>query len=198
MILSIYLQFKSIMSSRWQIIDLSLENTSAIEQTANLLIEGFQEHWSTAWSDLDSALAEVKDSLTEDKISRIAITKTGKVVGWIGGIKQYQGNVWEIHPLVVHRDYQKQGIGRLLISDLENIVRKKGGLTLWVGTDDEDFQTSIGGKNLYPNVWKHIAQIKNLNNHPYEFYQKCGFVIVGVMPDANGKGKPDIYMAKSL
>lgn len=29
-----------------------------------------------------------------------------------------------------------------------------------------------------------------------EFYQKMGFAIVGVMPDANGIGKPDIYIAK--
>jgi aminoglycoside 6'-N-acetyltransferase I len=37
-----------------------------------------------------------------------------------------------------------------------------------------------------------------LRGHPYEFYQKMGFAIVGVMPDANGIGKPDIYMAKRL
>ena len=29
-------------------------------------------------------------------------------------------------------------------------------------------------------------------------YQKCGFVIVGVVPDANGPGKPDILMAKRV
>jgi aminoglycoside 6'-N-acetyltransferase I len=29
-------------------------------------------------------------------------------------------------------------------------------------------------------------------------YQKCGFLIVGVMPDANGPGKPDILMAKRI
>jgi len=32
----------------------------------------------------------------------------------------------------------------------------------------------------------------------YEFYQKLGFVIVGVMPDANSFGKPDIYLAKRV
>lgn len=71
-------------------------------------------------------------------------------------------------------------------------------MTLWVGTDDENNQTSLSQINLYPNVWKHIQQIENLGGHPYAFYEKIGFVIVGVMPDANGLGKPDIYMAKRL
>ena len=42
------------------------------------------------------------------------------------------------------------------------------------------------------------AEIKNLKGHPYEFYQKVGFVLVGVIPDANGPGKPDIVMAKRV
>jgi aminoglycoside 6'-N-acetyltransferase I len=43
-----------------------------------------------------------------------------------------------------------------------------------------------------------VTHIKNLKRHPYEFYQKLGYVIVGVMPDANGLGLPDILMAKSV
>ena len=69
---------------------------------------------------------------------------------------------------------------------------------MWLGSDDEDALTSLGGVDLYPNPLDHLAQIKNLHGHPYEFYQKLGFVIVGVMPDANGFGKPDIYMAKRV
>ncbi len=66
------------------------------------------------------------------------------------------------------------------------------------GADDEDNMTTLAGIDLYPNVFEHIAKIRNLHGHPYEFYQKCGFVIVGVIPDANGPGKPDIYMAKRV
>lgn len=43
-----------------------------------------------------------------------------------------------------------------------------------------------------------FSHIRNLRDHPYEFYPKMGFAIVGVMPDANGIGKPDIFMAKRL
>ncbi|HQY94322.1 MAG: hypothetical protein WAU00_01310 [Caldilinea sp.] len=52
--------------------------------------------------------------------------------------------------------------------------------------------------DLYPNLWEHIANIGNRRGHPYTFYQKCGFAIVGVVPDANGLGKPDILMAKRV
>jgi aminoglycoside 6'-N-acetyltransferase I len=77
-------------------------------------------------------------------------------------------------------------------------VWQRGGLTLSLGTDDEAGMTTLAGKNLYPDVLGELARIRNLRGHPYEFYQKAGFVIVGVMPDANGPGKPDIYMAKQV
>jgi len=47
-------------------------------------------------------------------------------------------------------------------------------------------------------VLEHLMHIRNPGGHPYEFFQKVGFTIVGVVPDANGPGKPDILMAKSL
>jgi aminoglycoside 6'-N-acetyltransferase I len=140
----------------------------------------------------------VRQSFGEDRISRVAVDETGNALGWIGGIKQYDGNVWELHPLVVGGDTRGKGVGRALVEDLEEQVRQRGGLTIWLGTDDEDDQTSLSGVNLYPNVWEHLTKIRNLRDHPFEFYQKLGFVIVGVMPDANGRGKPDIYMAKRV
>jgi len=48
------------------------------------------------------------------------------------------------------------------------------------------------------DAWSHVRTIRNLRHHPYEFYQKLGFVIGGVIPDANGFGKPDILMAKRV
>ena len=117
---------------------------------------------------------------------------------WVGLVPFLCTNVWELHPLVVHSDFQGRGIGRALVQDLENEVSQKGGLTLWLGTDDENNQTSLGGINLYPNVWVHLHHIQNFKQHPYEFYQKLGFTLVGVIPDANGLGKPDILMAKSV
>ena len=99
---------------------------------------------------------------------------------------------------MVHPDYQRRGVGRALVADLEDNVRRRGGTTIWLGADDENNQTSLGGIDMYPNVLDHLSNIRNLNNHPYEFYLKVGFTIVGVIPDANGPGKPDIMMAKRV
>ncbi|NJK75671.1 MAG: GNAT family N-acetyltransferase [Oscillatoriales cyanobacterium RU_3_3] len=181
-----------------KITDLLASDEPKIQQVAQLIVEGFKDHWPDAWPDINSALLEVQESFGIYRISRIAVSDSGQVLGWIGGIKQYGGNVWELHPLVVKTEFRRQGIGRQLVADLAAEAKKRGGLVLWVGTDDEDNQTTLSGINLFPNVWEHIANIKNLRNHPYEFYQKMGFAIVGIMPDANGIGKPDIYMAKRL
>jgi len=52
--------------------------------------------------------------------------------------------------------------------------------------------TTLSNVDLYPNVCEHIARVRNLRSHLFGFYQKCDSVIVGVVPDANGPGKPDI------
>ncbi len=147
---------------------------------------------------MDAASKEVQESFGSDRISRVAVEESGRVLGWIGGIRQYDGHVWELHPLVVDPDHRGKGIGRALVADLEEKVRERGCNTLWLGTDDEDDQTSLSGIDLYPNPLEHLAMIQNLRGHPYGFYEKQGFVIVGVMPDANGPGKPDILMAKRI
>jgi aminoglycoside 6'-N-acetyltransferase I len=181
-----------------RIIDLSAADEQMIHQAAGLLVEGFRIHWPDAWPDVDRALQEVRESLGPDRISRAAVDEDGAVLGWIGGVCEYDGHAWELHPLVVRPDRQRQGIGRALVRDLEEQVRLRGGCTLYLGTDDQDGMTTLAGVDLYPDVGAHVARIRNLKGHPYEFYQKLGFVIVGVIPDANGPGKPDILMAKRV
>ncbi len=179
-----------------RIINLQPGDEETIRQAAALLVESFREHWPDAWPDMNSALNEVRESLGEGRISRVAADDDGTVLGWIGGIEQYDGHVWELHPLVVRSDRRRRGVGRALVADLEERVRERGGITITLGTDDEDNMTTLAGVDLYPNVWEHIASIRNLRGHPYEFYQKLGYVITGVLPDANGPGKPDILMSK--
>jgi aminoglycoside 6'-N-acetyltransferase I len=120
------------------------------------------------------------------------------VLGWIGGIEEYDGNVWELHPLVVRQDCQRQGVGRTLVADFERQVADRGGHTIRLGTDDENCRTTLGGVDIYPDVLDKLRAIENVRGHPFEFYLKVGYHIVGVIPDANGYGKPDILMAKRI
>ena len=181
-----------------QIDTLSLEDDQRIEQSAQLLMDAFGEHWPDAWPTLKEALKEVQEMLESERICRVAVDEKGNVLGIIGGIPGYDGNVWELHPLAVQPSLQGQGIGRALVEDFEEQVRLRGGLTITLGSDDEDSMTSLSNSDLYENLWEKIRNIRNIKNHPYEFYQKMGYVITGVVPDANGRGKPDILMAKRV
>ena len=169
-----------------------------VTEAAELLVAAFARHHPDAWPTVADGLEELHEFGDEGRICRVAQTETGQVVGWIGAIDAYDGPGWELHPLAVAPAWQGQGIGRLLVADLEACVRAKGGVTLFLGTDDQDNQTSLAGINLYPDPLYHLAQIRNLKQHPFEFYQRQGFVITGVIPDANGPGKPDILMTKRL
>jgi aminoglycoside 6'-N-acetyltransferase I len=164
-----------------------------------MLVDGFRVNAPKAYPDLESAIREVRESFAAGRVSRVAIDDdNGEAVGWIGGIRNYSGHTWELHPLIVRPDRQQRGIGRALVNDLEQQVRARGGQTIFLGTDDEMNQTSLAGIDLYPDIWNHVRTMKNLRRHPYEFYRRLGFVIVGVIPDANGFGKPDIFMAKRV
>jgi aminoglycoside 6'-N-acetyltransferase I len=178
--------------------DLDPADELAIQRAATLLVVGFAAHAPEAWPDMPAALEEVHEALEPQNFCRVARTEHGSVVGWIAGRPEYGGNVWELHPLVVDPAWQGQGIGRALVADFETRVQARRGITIRLGSDDETNMTSLAGVDLYPDVWHHIQQIRNLRRHPYTFYQKCGFVIVGVMPDANGFGKPDILLAKRV
>ena len=95
--------------------------------------------------------------------------------------------------------HRRQGVGRALVHDLERLVESRGALTLWLGSDDEHDETSAGGVDLYADVPGAIRDLKKLRGeHPAEFYLRLGFRVIGVLPDANGRGKPDIFFAKRV
>ena len=180
-----------------QIIDVDPKNKAMRQQMAQVLVDGFRHPAPDAWPTLEDGEEEVAECLEEGNICIAAVDESETVVGWIGGQYEY-GRVWELHPLVVAPSQHKKGIGRTLVAELEERVKAKEGLTLVLGTDDHIGQTSIYGLDLYPNVWEYVRDIENLHGHAFGFYQKVGFTIYGIIPDANGLGEHDIMMAKRL
>ncbi len=138
-----------------QIADLQPNDAAAIEQAAQALVAGFREHSPDSWPDLAAARTEVHEALEPGKVCRVARATDGSVLSWVGGHLFY-ARVWELHPLVVSPAVQRRGIGRALVADLELQVRQRGGLTILLGSDDEDDMTTLSGVELYPDVWTHI------------------------------------------
>lgn len=181
-----------------KLISLTTDQSHLIQQAAQILVDAFKVHSPEAWPTLKDGLDEVHEMLTADRILRVALDANENLMGWIGGIPQYDGHVWELHPLVVKPELQAKGVGAALVLDFEEQVRTRGALTITLGTDDEDNRTSLSNIDLYDDTWRKINKIRNLNRHPFEFYQKMGYTITGIMPDANGIGKPDILMSKRI
>jgi aminoglycoside 6'-N-acetyltransferase I len=127
-----------------------------------------------------------------------AATDGGKVLGWIGAVKDYPRSL-ELHPLVVDPALHRRGIGRALVDALEVRAANDGYLALHLGTDDDFGGTSLFGADLFPDPLAQLAIISPTpQGHPFFFYRKLGFEPVGLIPDANGFGKPDILMSKRI
>ena len=184
-----------------KIVNMQTLNQVQRTQAAQMLTDELPLGWAT----LADALEEVADRV--DNTERdgkgeslfLAALDGEDVLGWVGMLPSYNGNVYELHPLVVRHDQQRKGIGTLLVHALEKEAKKRGGLTLWLGADDERAggETSLANADLYDDLPLRLREF-NAGTHQASFYLKIGFKVIGVMPDANGIGKPDIYMAKRL
>lgn len=176
--------------------DLTATDEARIEDAARLLHAAFSP--LGVWTTMGEAREEVVQSIGTDRVSRVARGKDGAVVGWIGAIREYDGLVWQLHPIVVDQAWRRNGVGRALVLDLEAILIARGGLTLWAGSDDLAGETSLGGVDLYSALPRAFDSVRSWGNHPLPFYRRLGFHVIGVMPDANGPGRPDIFLGKRL
>ena len=135
---------------------------------------------------------------TKNENITLAYVSEDKVLGFVSSMPKYGVSTWELHPLAVTEKSRGKEIGKNLCLELEKILREKGYLTIYLGTDDEEFKTSLSEDDLFEDTYSKIENIKNYKKHPYEFYQKIGYKIIGFIPYANGLNKPDILMGKSL
>jgi aminoglycoside 6'-N-acetyltransferase I len=182
----------------YRVAPLDADDEAGAEQAAQLLVEGFRVMAPEAWPTIESARLELFEALQPERVAFAARDSEGRVIGWVGGISTYDGRVWELHPLVVDAAHRRRGVARALVSALEECAASRGANTLWLGTDDVTGQTSLGGVDLFPGLLTHLAALRDLAGHPFPIYQRLGFEVAGVVPDANGFGKPDILMARRI
>ncbi len=174
----------------------TLESLSAHqrEDAARILTEALA-HMPSAY-DLDEAREQVARFDGRDAWGFAAVER-GAVLGWVGALPNYS-HAWELHPLAVDPAHQRRGIGLALVGHLEAFVAALGAITLYLGTDDDFGGTNLYGVELFPDPLAKLAAIAPADGHPYLFYKRAGFAVVGIIPDANGPGCPDIFMAKKL
>jgi aminoglycoside 6'-N-acetyltransferase I len=97
----------------------------------------------------EDGLSEVKE-LHIPENSMLAVLDGEEVVAWGGIQPHYSGHVFEMHPIVVKEGYRGKGLGRMLVSALENIARARSGLVMMLGTDDEgEGETSLAKVDLF-------------------------------------------------
>lgn len=154
-------------------------------------------HMPSAYNGPGEAEAEVQTFLEDSERSALAALDGEVLLGWIGVIESYS-HAWELHPLVVDPAHQRRGVGAGLTAALEAQVKAQGVLTLYLGTDDDYGGTNLFGRELFPDVAGKIATLQSVNDHASAFYRRLGYEVVGLLPDANGPGRPDIMMAKRL
>ena len=162
------------------IVDLLPDNASAIEQCATLLYEVFMEHHPAAWPDMASARREVGEFFAEGRISRIAVESDGTVIGWVGAIRAYDGFAWELAPAGGEAGAAR---GEALAGGWSPTSRTGCGSAAasrsgWAPTT-RTTRRPLGESSCTTTCFGHLARIRNLNGHPYEFYRKVGFTIVG-------------------
>jgi aminoglycoside 6'-N-acetyltransferase I len=180
---------------RASVVDLAGAVPAILEQAATLLVDEFHE--PRGWPTLERAREEVAFVLATG-FAR-GMLEGAALVGWAGGLPEYEGRVWELHPLVVRRTHRRRGIGRALVAAFEDEAGRRGGLTATLGTDDDAGMTSLAAADLYDDIPRHLTELRDLGRqHPFLFYRRLGYVVTGVVPDANGRGRPDIYMSKRL
>ncbi len=166
-------------------------------RAARLLTSTFTALGTDAWPNLESARDEVTECVAPPNLC-VGACDGEALLGWVGLRPMYE-RTWELHPLVVDPALQRRGTGRALVYEIERRAREAGLIGIALGADDEAYRTSLAQVDLDPHrLFEEIRAIRNLKEHPYEFYEKCGYRIVGVIPDANGPRQPDIWMWKRL
>ena len=179
-----------------QLSDLAELRAEQIAEAARILREAIA---GPSYKGAGEAEAEVTTFLGGDP-ERFALAALNgeRLLGWVGGVRDYSHSL-QLHPLVVDPPLHRQGIGRALVTTLEARAAEEGFLAIHLGTDDDFGGSNLFGADIFPDALTKLAGIAPMpRGHPFFFYRKLGFEPVGVIPDANGFGKPDLLMSKRL
>ena len=147
------------------------ESTKTKKQAAELLLETFPK--ANMWPDLDEKMAieTINESIVAENIC-IGLKINKELIGWGCLCPDYWGKTWELHPFATSTKFQGKGYGQILMGEIEKMAQEKGAIGIILGSGDEEKLTSLSEKEINEeNIFEEIKNIKNIKNHPYEFYK---------------------------
>lgn len=168
-----------------------------LELLAHVTFAAAREHSAVWMPDLDAARGELTDALQPQKIARALLDASGQPLAWVAALPDW-GDVWELNPLIVGIEHQGLGHGQRLVAEIEQLVAARGARTMTAFTSDTIGATSLADCDLYDNTLARLADVEIRRPHALGFWQRVGYRIVGVIPDAEGPGKPSIALARRL
>ncbi len=106
----------------------------------------------------------------------LIVEEEGDLVGFANyGANPVTLHSWDLYWLAIAEQRKNSGLGTLLLTRTEEMVRHKGGKILWIETS---------GRPLYqPTV---------------EFYHRRGYTLEASLPEYYGPGDPKLIFRKSL
>ena len=78
---------------KFYITDLNSTDDVLIGEIAAILMDGFREMHPAAYPTAEAAVIEIRETLTPNHLSRVALDEEKGAVAWIGGVSRYDGNV---------------------------------------------------------------------------------------------------------
>lgn len=180
-----------------RIADLDPTDARLLESLAKLTHASAALHAPNWLPSLADAREELAGATRAGHVTRVLFDEGGAPAGWISAVHQY-GAVWEIHPLLVGPDHHRRGFGAQLVADVEQTAASRGAAVSFVSTSDEVGSTSLGGVDLYEDPLGALANISIDPSHAMGFWLRQGYALVGMIPDAEGPGKPSIHLTKRL
>lgn len=181
------------------IVDLSPDDRKLIDVLVPLSVRAAALNSPLWLPTLEHAHDEIVRVATEAAACRVLLGN-GVPRGWIG-VDACADTAWEIHPLLVDPECHGCGIGSRLVAAVESCARAAGVLTMTLSTSDATQATTLGGADLFDDPLGALALIDVVDparGHAFRFWQRVGYTIVGVLPDAEGAGVPSIQLAKTL
>jgi D-alanine-D-alanine ligase len=129
--------------------------------------------------EVDVAVELVEDRLAKGSTSDYAfvfLEKDNRLTGYACyGLIPCTASSYDIYWIVVHPDFQRQGIGRIIMTEVEDLIIKAGGRRIYIDTSQSE---------------------KYLSTHA--FYERCGYSLGSVLEDFYAPGDGKVIFCKIL